>query len=91
MADWGFHEDLKAGSVRHEWIVTGTYVAKGKPHLIFKCRQSVLEDNDQVLRTEMLSLITLMIWRLQKKSNAQHDVIPVSLLIAFVIIVLITC
>lgn len=78
MSNWGFHEDLEAGSMRHEWIVTATFMAKGKPHLIFKCRQTVLEDNDQVLRTEMLSLITLMVWRLQTPWNIIHDTFPVS-------------
>jgi hypothetical protein len=80
MSDWGFHEDLDAGPARYPWIVTATYEKEGKPHLIIQCRQSVKEDSDHVLRTEMLSLIVLMVWRLQNKLNAQHDIIPVSFL-----------
>ncbi len=63
---------------KHRWEVEESFAAKGKPHLIFKCRQAVMKDDEGVLRTEILPIVSLMKWRMRRKSNAEHEIIPVS-------------
>jgi hypothetical protein len=78
MTENSFQEDPSLDPAQYRWQVEDSFAAEGKPHLIFKCRQAVTKEDGGVLRTEMFTLISLMIWRMRRKSNAEHEIIPVS-------------
>ena len=75
------HDDFEDYLVsERDWSPEEVWQARdreSKPHVLVTQAQALTGENDELLRSELLTLVAVMISRLEDENFQRHEIIPV--------------